>query len=79
VAVCDAFSAMCQVRPYGAVLSEAEALDELRAGAGSQFDPALVAAFCVLRGSASAGRFIRAARLGPAQPTEELTAGEAAA
>jgi diguanylate cyclase (GGDEF)-like protein len=51
VAICDAFSAMRQARPYGAVLSEAEALDELRRGAGTQFDPALVAAFCVLRGS----------------------------
>jgi diguanylate cyclase (GGDEF)-like protein len=53
VAVCDAYSAMRQARPYGAVLGEAEALDELRRGAGSQFDPALVAAFCVLRSSAA--------------------------
>jgi two-component system, cell cycle response regulator len=56
VAVCDAFSAMRQARPYGAVLGESEALDELRRGAGSQFDPALVAAFCVLRGSSGGGR-----------------------
>ena len=64
VSVCDAFSAMRQERPYGAVLDEEEALDELRRGAGSQFDPALVAAFCVLRGSGGgSGRFIRAARL----------------
>jgi diguanylate cyclase (GGDEF)-like protein len=64
VAVCDAFSAMRQKRPYGEVLGEEEALDELRRGAGSQFDPALVAAFCVLRGSGGgSGRFIRAARL----------------
>ena len=71
VAVCDAFSAMRQERPYGAVLGEEEALDELRRGAGSQFDPALVAAFCVLRGSSGgAGRFIRAARMErqPAEP-----------
>jgi response regulator RpfG family c-di-GMP phosphodiesterase len=64
VSVCDAYSAMRQKRPYGAVLGEEEALDELRRGAGSQFDPALVAAFCVLRGSSGgSGRFIRAARL----------------
>jgi diguanylate cyclase (GGDEF)-like protein len=65
VSVCDAYSAMRQKRPYGAVLDEEEALDELRRGAGSQFDPALVAAFCVLRGSGGSGRFIRAARLEP--------------
>jgi len=66
VSVCDAFSAMRQKRPYGVVLGEEEALDELRRGAGSQFDPALVAAFCVLRGSnGGSGRFIRAARLQP--------------
>jgi len=69
VSVCDAYSAMRQKRPYGAVLGEEEALDELRRGAGSQFDPALVAAFCVLRGSSGgSGRFIRAARLGQAGP-----------
>src|SRR5215218_9627861 len=65
VSVCDVYSAMRQKRPYGPVLDEEEALDELRRGAGSQFDPALVAAFCVLHGSAGSGRFIRAARLGP--------------
>ena len=69
VAICDAFSAMQQARPYGDVISEADALDELRRGAGSQFDPALVAAFCVLRGSArervTPGRFVRARRFKP--------------
>jgi diguanylate cyclase (GGDEF)-like protein len=71
VSVCDAYSAMRQKRPYGAVLGEEEALDELRRGAGSQFDPALVAAFCVLRGSSGgSARFIRAARLAP-QPAPE--------
>ena len=66
VAVCDAFSAMRQARPYGTVLSEPEALDELRRGAGSQFDPALVAAFCVLRGSRAAGRLFARERPQPA-------------
>ncbi len=76
VSVCDAFSAMGQRRPYGEVLGEDEALDELRRGAGSQFDPALVAAFCVLRGSGGSGRFIRAARMGQA---ESAPAGAGAA
>ena len=35
VAVCDAVSAMRQQRPYGVALSESEALDVLRDGAGS--------------------------------------------
>jgi len=46
VAVCDAFSAMRETRPYGRVLSEFEAVLELRRCAGSQFDPAVVGAFC---------------------------------
>jgi two-component system, cell cycle response regulator len=77
VSVCDAYSAMRQKRPYGVVLGEEEALDELRRGAGSQFDPALVAAFCVLRGSSGgSGRFIRAARLaaGPQPAVEPVPA-----
>ena len=52
VAVCDAFSAMCEDRPYGNVLCEAEALAELRRCAGTQFDPRVVRAFCLTRGSA---------------------------
>jgi diguanylate cyclase (GGDEF)-like protein len=50
VAVCDAFSAMLQRRPYGETLDAETALDELRRCAGSQFDPAVVAAFCAVRG-----------------------------
>ena len=46
VAVCDAFSAMCEARPYGRVLSEFEAVLELRRCSGSQFDPRVVRAFC---------------------------------
>jgi two-component system cell cycle response regulator len=52
VAVCDAYSAMCERRPYGNVLSEAEALAELRRCAGTQFDPRVVRAFCMRRGAA---------------------------
>jgi HD-GYP domain-containing protein (c-di-GMP phosphodiesterase class II) len=51
VAVCDAFSAMCEDRPYGNVLTEAEALAELRRCSGTQFDPRVVDAFCVTRGA----------------------------
>jgi HD-GYP domain-containing protein (c-di-GMP phosphodiesterase class II) len=49
VAVCDAFEAMVAPRAYRAARSVAEALEELRACAGSQFDPAVVEAFCELK------------------------------
>jgi two-component system cell cycle response regulator len=55
VAVCDAYSAMVQERPYGSVLTEEEALGELRRCAGSQFDPHVVAAFCSVRDSGLRG------------------------
>ena len=42
--VCDAMHAMTSDRPYRARLSDEEALKELAANAGSQFDPAVVAA-----------------------------------
>jgi two-component system cell cycle response regulator len=45
VAVCDAYSAMRQARAYGGVLDDAQARAELRRCAGTQFDPAVVAAF----------------------------------
>jgi two-component system cell cycle response regulator len=51
VAVCDAFSAMREERPYGGVLTEAEAITELRRCAGTQFDPGVVRAFCRARGT----------------------------
>ena len=46
VFVCDAFDAMTCARPYKAAMDEQDALEELRRGAGSQFDPAVVEAFC---------------------------------
>jgi diguanylate cyclase (GGDEF)-like protein len=45
VAVCDAFDAMTTNRPYRPRLGEPAALAELRRCAGTQFDPAVVAAF----------------------------------
>ena len=44
VAVCDAYRAMTEDRPYRARLSEAEARSQLEEGAGSQFDKDCVAA-----------------------------------
>jgi response regulator RpfG family c-di-GMP phosphodiesterase len=45
IAVADCFDAMTIARAYRQPLSADEALEHLRAGAGSQFDPALVEAF----------------------------------
>jgi two-component system, cell cycle response regulator len=46
VAVCDAFDAMTTERPYREPVSDADALEELRRCAGTQFDPMVVEAFC---------------------------------
>ena len=46
IAVCDAFEAMIRPdRPYGPPRTAEEAAAELRANAGTQFDPEVVAAF----------------------------------
>ena len=46
VAVCDAFNAMTTDRPYRESVTESDAIEELRACAGTQFDPMVVDAFC---------------------------------
>jgi two-component system cell cycle response regulator len=48
--VCDAFDAMTSERSYSGAITAAEALAELRACAGSQFDPTVVAAFVEILG-----------------------------
>lgn len=52
VFVCDAFDAMTSARPYSSPFTEEMAIAELRACAGSQFDPVVVEAFAhALKGS----------------------------
>jgi diguanylate cyclase (GGDEF)-like protein len=46
VAVADAYHAMVQDRPYRNARDHAHALAELRANAGTQFDPEIVDVFC---------------------------------
>jgi HD domain len=45
IAVADAFDSMTSTRSYRAARRMSEAIEELRKGAGTQFDPALVEAF----------------------------------
>jgi diguanylate cyclase (GGDEF)-like protein len=54
VTACDAYDAMTSDRPYQASLDPAEALEELRRCAGTQFDPDVVAAFCRVSARATA-------------------------
>ena len=48
---CDAYHAMTSDRPYRKALPEPEAVDELHAGAGSQFDPLVIAALLTVIGA----------------------------
>jgi len=48
VAICDAFDAMTNPRPYCHTATIEGALDELREGSGWQFDPGVVEPFCAL-------------------------------
>jgi diguanylate cyclase (GGDEF)-like protein len=45
LAIADAFAAMTHPRTYSRALSYAEAIEEIRKGAGTQFDPKLVEVF----------------------------------
>lgn len=50
IAVVDAYHAMISKRPYRDRLSEEEAIEELKRGAGTQFDPEVVDAFLKVYG-----------------------------
>ena len=43
----DAYNAMTTDRPYRGALSQQQAINELRAGSGTQFDPRVTDALCV--------------------------------
>ena len=46
IAVCDAFHAMTDERPYQPAMSPVEAMAELRRCKGTRFDPEVVEAIC---------------------------------
>jgi diguanylate cyclase (GGDEF)-like protein len=51
VAIADAYDAMIHDRPYKRAITHAQAIEELRRHAGTQFDPELVDLFCDLYSS----------------------------
>jgi energy-coupling factor transport system substrate-specific component len=61
LAIADAFDAMTSNRPYRMALTQDEAFNELREGAGAQFDPDMVEAFVrmIERGSLRYGAVVR--------------------
>jgi diguanylate cyclase (GGDEF)-like protein len=69
VAVCDAFDAMTTNRPYRVRIGQPAALAELRACAGTQFDPRVVDAFsCVLEREMAAADHTARLRSRPLTP-----------
>ncbi len=48
LAVADAYAVMTSARPYDTTMTPAQALDEMKRGAGVQFDPSLVEQFVAL-------------------------------
>jgi len=62
VAVADAFHAMISKRPYREALAVSKALDELRAGTGTQWDARVSAAMLEIVQPVSVQRTLRAAR-----------------
>lgn len=52
-AVVDVYDALASDRPYRVALSKEKALEHIRAGAGSQFDPLVVEMFMLLMGDST--------------------------
>ena len=51
ISVADAFEAMTGERPYQKTKTQSEAIEELKRGMGTQFDPEIVKIFCPLVGA----------------------------
>ena len=80
IAVCDAFHAMTEERPYQPAMSPREAAAELRRCQGTRFDPRVVEAIC---GEIEAGRLVSPSTIFeppafPAAPAPETATAEQA-
>ena len=62
-AICDVFDALVSARPYKAAWAVEDALDEIRALSGRQFDPGLVELFLGLVADESAPEMVQRAHL----------------
>ncbi len=71
ILVCDAFDAMTHQRSYQPAIDRAEAIDELRRHAGSQFDPAVVDAFCRVIAEQGSPEWAHEQILGPPELASE--------
>ncbi len=69
VAIADAFDAMTTDRPYHRAIPVASAIDELRQGAGAQWDPHLVECFATTITAPDTSRRGRRAKEGQQGPT----------
>ena len=79
IGVADAFDAMTSTRSYRAARSVEQAVAELRRGAGTQFDPALVQAFeAALQLAERSGRAWLPTELVPAEPPQDEATAAAA-
>jgi HD-GYP domain-containing protein (c-di-GMP phosphodiesterase class II) len=62
-AICDVYDALVSARPYKAAWAVEDALDEIRALSGSQFDPRLVELFLALVGEELPAEMVHPAHL----------------
>lgn len=65
LAVVDAYGAMTETRPYRPARTHAEAVEEIRRCAGTQFDPRVAAVFCAVVERGEDGPSVSAASDGP--------------
>lgn len=79
MAVADAFSAMTTHRPYRKAFTEQQALSEIRAGLGTQFDPQIGAVFIRVREEKLAAKTSEKRPAAPRRRKKAETAEEAVA